>query len=550
MHRPLILFLAALLSCTSATPPRTPAFVPSGTAQRVVLMSFDGLGADALARQGGLATFARLAREGASARVINVDPTLTSSTHASILTGADPQRTGVVSNRFHRSGTPVEAVARGLDTEPEVETIVEAARRQGKRVGVASFPFIDNTSPRRRADFGFAWTEPASPSAIVTLTRSDFRREWVPETWTARPQKRRSYSPVMRARFDWSVPRQIRASVNVVAYDMTDDRTANYDAFFLELDEREIAPDARGWFAITRRTSDGLYGSWSKVLRTTPSLDITIYVGSTSRTDAWPESFRALLDREAGFWPGEPEETLEVGPETFIEQLERLARFYTAAQKATVDNMLFDLLLLYQPQIDIATHRFLGVPGAEGVIHDAFVAADRAVESIAESLDPEDALIVTGDHGIVGVTKEIRMNRLLADAGFAPRWRAYASGSFAHLYRFGGIDDSDALVKMLRAHGAFEIVQKKNAASHRNSGDVMVWALPDVALTAADTAPAVVTPQPHGQHGARNTHREMHPPLFAYGAGIRPGVLGEIRQTQIARFVSGLLGIAPPAAAE
>lgn len=553
MQRSLLVpVLFALLSCTTTSGPgrSAPVFAPTGTAQRVVVMSFDGLGADALAQQANLPTFAHLAKEGLSARVVNVNPTLTSSTHVSILTGANPQQTGIVSNRFHLPGTPVDAKAHGIATQIDVETIVEAARKGGKRVGSVSFPTIDNTSPRRSADFGLAWTEPSAPARIVTLRRGDFRSDWVPPTWTARRQRHVSFSPVMRARMEWVVPSRIRTDVDVVAYDTTDDRIANYDQFFIELDDREIATDARGWFALARETSDGLYGSWSKILRATPSLDITIYQGSTSHNNAWPASYRTLLDRQAGFWPGEPEENLEVGAEVFTEQLERLSAYLTVAQKATAENMLFDLLLLYQPQIDEASHNFLGAPGGETIIRQAFAAADHAVATIAESLDPEDALIVTGDHGLVTVTKQIRMNRLLGDAGFAPRWRAFTSGSVAHLYRFEGPDDSDAVVAMLQSQGLFEVIEKKTAASHRNSGDIVATALPDVALTSADTAPAVVASQPYGQHGARNTHREMHPPFFAYGGGIRPGPVGEIRQTQIARFIAGLLGIAPPAAAE
>lgn len=557
MPRSLILFLLFSLSCATTPGTDTPVFAPTGTAKRVVLMSFDGLGADALARQPDLPAFERLAQEGMSARVVNVNPTHTSSTHVSILTGADPQRHGVVANRFHLPGTPPDRATHGLATEIEVETLVEAARRQGRRVGVVSFPTVDNTSSRRTADFGLAWTRPAAPSRIVTLTRADFRSEWVPPTWSTRPQRRPSFSPVMRARIDWRVPSAVRADIHILAYDTTDDRIANYDSYYVEFDDRELAPDARGWFAIARQTPAGLYGSWSKVLRATPSLEVTIYRGSTSRTDAWPAAFRDLIDREAGFWPGVPEEELEVGPEVFADQMERLAAFFTRAQKTAIEQMPFDLLLLYQPQIDQASHRFLGVAGGEQVVRSAFAAADRAIESVAEALEPNDALVVTGDHGAVVAMKEIRMNRLLADRGFA-RWKAFTSGSVAHLYFVDGASvphrapeaEIAALIAMLRDHGSFEVVEAKNASHHPNSGDVIAWAYPEVALSHLDTAPAIVTPQPRGQHGARNTHRELQPPLFAYGAGIRAGATGEIRQTQIARFVAGLLGIAPPAAAE
>jgi hypothetical protein len=556
MRRSLPLLLLLVLSCAPAQPAAVVAPPPSSrlaatsTAHRVVLLSFDGLGADALARQQNLPAFERLAREGASARILNVNPTLTAPSHVSILTGADPQRTGVVSNRFHLPGTPVEETAKGMDQESGVETIIEAARRQGKRVGAVPFPTIDNRTPRRSADFGLAWSSPLTPARMVTLTRNDFKREWVPPTWTYRPQRRRSYSPIERARIEWSVGKTLRLDVYIVAYDTSDDARANYDAYFIEAGENELAPDARGWFAIARGTPEGLHGSWSKLLRTSPDLDVTLYWGSISRNQAWPDSFRALLDAETGFYPGPPDEILDIDANTFIEQVDRVSDFYARAQTVTIARMPFDLLLAYHPEIDTASHKYLGAPDGERVLRTAFVAADRALGAIAETLQSDDALIATGDHGLVTVDREVRLNRLLAERGFAPRWRAYSSGAFAHLYRFSEPDDSDAVVAMLNGSGLFERVEKKTAASHRNSGDVMAWAYPTVAVVQEDLSPAIVTPPPHGQHGGLNTHRELHPPLFAIGKGVPVGALGEIAQTKIARFVAELLGIAPPQAAE
>src|SRR3989337_571636 len=110
IRRSLPFLLLLLSACAPTAPPRVtpsaPQLIATGRPQRVVLMSFDGLGADALAQQTGLPTFDHLARTGASARVIPVNPTLTSSTHVSILTGADPQQHGIVSNWFHLPGTP------------------------------------------------------------------------------------------------------------------------------------------------------------------------------------------------------------------------------------------------------------------------------------------------------------------------------------------------------------------------------------------------------------------------------------------------------------
>lgn len=513
----------------------------TATAQRVVLLSFDGLGADMLARQSGLAAFDKAARDGATARVIPVTPTLTMPAHVAILTGAEPQTSGIVSNRIHLPGTPADVETRTMSVDPDVESIIEKARRAGKRVGAVPFPSIDGSSSRRTADFGLTWSDPVVRGRVITLTRTDFKREWVPPGWTPQPQRRQSFSPILRARLEWAVPGQARVDIDLVAYDQTDDRAENYDAIFLESGGFESAPDPNGWFPISLRTGDGLHGSWSKVLRSDTQLrEVALYWGPISRNQAWPAEFRELLDTEAGFWPGNPDESLD--PQSFSEQVVRLSHFLTRAQTAAMQRVQFDLLLAYQPAIDQASHPYLGRD--ERVVRDAFVAADRALSAISQQIDPNrDALIVTGDHGLIVADRELRMNRLLAEHGLFPQWRAFTSGYTAHIY---GSGDADAVVNMLTATGHFDRVEKKAENAHRNSGDVIAYARPGIDLSNSDEEPALVQRRPGGEHGALNTHRELHTVLFAIGAGTPQGSLDEIQQTAIAGFVLELLGVRRP----
>lgn len=503
-------------------------------------MTFDGLGADALARQTALPAFEHLARTGATARVIPVNPTLTGPTHVSILTGVTPQVHGIVSNWFHVPGTPIERSTRGLDLEPEVETLLDVAKRTGKRVGVVPFPTLDATTTRRTADFGLVWTTSITRGRIVRLTRKDFKREWVPPSWTARPQRKSSFSPIMRARVEWAATKTLRADVDVVAYDRTDDGRENYDTYTIELGEAEQPVDSRGWFAVSREH----HGSWSKLLEHAPSLDVKLYWGPISRTRAYPPSYLDVVDTEAGFWPGSPDEQADIDPTTFAEQMERLAAFITRVQTITLQRMQFDLLLMYQPVIDIAQHNFLGYDDA--VIRRAFVAADRGLASVGSQLDASrDALVVTGDHGLVPVDRAIRINTFLTQRGFAPRWRAFTSNNVAHLYRFSGEDDSSALIAALQSTGWFERIERK---THRNSGDLVLTSFPGLSLSDSFEEPVETERVSYGHHGALNTHRELQTVLFAGGAGVRPGNVGEIEQTSIAVFVKRLLGIETPAA--
>ncbi|MGZ5473114.1 MAG: alkaline phosphatase family protein, partial [Thermoanaerobaculia bacterium] len=493
------------------------------------------LGADALARQSGLPTVDHLARTATCARVIPVNPTLTSSTLASILTGVDPRKHGIVSNWFHRPGTPADQVTRGIDEDFDDETLVEAARSQGKRVGAVPFPTVDARTSRRSADFGLVWTSSLTEGRVVKLSRKEFRREWVPPGWTA-THRGRSFSPIMRARVEWRVSRELRADVDIVALDTTDDRVENYDAYVIESEDRELPLD-RGWFAVTKQG----HGSWSKLLQA-KALDVTLYWGAISRTNAYPETFRTMLDEEVGFWPGIPDERAEIDPQTFAEQIERLADFLSRVQALTIQRMEFDLLLAYQPVVDQALHNFLGYD--EAVIHRAFVAADRAVAAVGSQLDGNrDAFLVMGDHGLVPIEREVRLGVLLAQTGFAGRWRVFTANHVAHFYRFGEPDDADALVAALTASGFFQSIEKKSAKSHRNSGDVVAVSFPPIGVTASADPPLETKPDAYGHHSALNSHRELHTLLFASGFGVPRGSLGEVSQTRIAPFVAGLLGI-------
>src|SRR4051812_26169168 len=87
----LALILAACAASTPAPapiqppPPALPRLTTSHAAQRVILVSFDGLSAD---RAVSAPAFQRMTAH--ATRVVPVNPTVTSSTHAAILTGLPP----------------------------------------------------------------------------------------------------------------------------------------------------------------------------------------------------------------------------------------------------------------------------------------------------------------------------------------------------------------------------------------------------------------------------------------------------------------------------
>ena len=333
------------------------------TADRVVFVSFDGLGADELSKRSGLQMLG-----GDFVRVIPVSPTATSVTHVAILTGQPPRATGIVANTFLIGPTTVQ----GFDVDIESETLVEAARKQGKRVASIFFPTVDGRTERRSADWGLRFVPAKKPGRLETLPRS---------------------GPTTIAWLD-----------------------GNIDV---------AVPDKPGWFAISRRVEGELCGSWSKVLAV--STTVSVYWGPIACTSGYPAEFVRMIDENLGFWPGLPESTQDVDAATYGEQLDRVMRFHTDAALLAMKTKKPDLLLLYQSGIDNTEHRYKSV---EALTSHAYRAADESVRRLWSS---SRVLVATGDHGLAATEKEVRLADLVKEWGFVT-WKVIANGSVAHLY--------------------------------------------------------------------------------------------------------------------
>jgi hypothetical protein len=356
----------------------------------------------------------------------------------------------------------------------------------------------------------------------------------------------------MRARIEWSVPSVAREDVDLVAYDTTDDHVANYDFFFVEYGGAETALDARRWFAVSEQTRDGLFGSWSKLLQFDPSLSsVTLYCGAIHHTRG-DAAFVREVDEQIGFWPGSADDASvrdnSIDAETFAEQSDRLSDFLTRVTHYAMTTREFDLLLAYQPIVDNAEHQFL-TPAGEPVRRAAFAAFDRAVASMTHDASAAGAtIVITGDHGLAPVDTEVRLGGILAGWN-EPQWSVFANGNVAHFYRFGGDDDTAALVDKLTALRApdgaavFERVDRKSASSHPNSGDIIAFAFPRFALTASAQGEPFVKPPYFGQHGGLNAHPEFHTTLGAEGPGIPPQTIEAMPQLDIAPMIERLLGL-------
>ena len=451
LKTPSLRFLAAAIvatlslafACQSAAPPDV-------RAERVVLISYDSVGADLAWAwiEGGVAAspdgLAGMAGSGLSAeRMRMVDPTLTAVNHAALAAGGDAAETGIVSNTFHLQGTPIRESVSGFTTSSDIEPLWVAARRNGLRVATLMWPGADGVAPDRMGDFGAVWPgPPLSPSEIV-----DFEPDSAQTTGEVPSND--GLPPLMwRLMVDLgaSSPGEVEALVALV--DADPDGVPRYDAVAVrlvdavdwsyvgEMEWVELTFEAQG----TEDPRPRRYGAWCKILRINRMVGgVRFYRGGANRLTAYPEAFEDRLTAAIGPWPGEADWKVAdwwldldqgIDLDTFIEQGERLDRYLDRMAEWVLAEEEADLVLAYHSSVDVYLHAALitdplqwayspgrALAGAEGLKRMGR-SVDFSVASMWRALDPaRDALVVVSDHGQLPIFEVVRPNRALADAG-------------------------------------------------------------------------------------------------------------------------------------
>ncbi|MEO6194477.1 MAG: nucleotide pyrophosphatase/phosphodiesterase family protein [Thermoanaerobaculia bacterium] len=546
------------LSCHGAPPP--PAGGPHAPIRRVVLLSLDGANAGRLQRlyrEGKLTAggFSRFFQEGQVAdRLIPVDPALTSPNHISLATGYPAGQTGIVSNLFHPAGAPFVETVSGFAAPIGTETLWEAARRQGKRVGVNSWPGADNTSPRRRADWGMAYTNtPDRPAALVTVESG----RWRPVAEAAK-----ALGTALAPRSESTFP-------------LSPGRWADLPC---RITPREGSPRN----AVCQ----------VKLLAPDPGGTTRLYFSAVYPFPVYPEEFASALAGQGLFWPGPPDDDRLIDSwngrpgidlATWLEQSGRFARFFGDALLAAAQRPDWDLLMGYMPVIDEAEHKLQLTdprqPGFTPERRDAFEAArtrvwqdvDRELARLLAGLDLKTTVIaVVSDHGMAPVHTHVNLNVLLQEKGLLAAdakgkileegTAAYAvgDGGLVHVYVKPGRAD---LVPTLRAlftgwkvEGETPVERaftRREAAEvhldHPNSGDLVLFLREGYMSEDGLTDGRAVSPTGvFGMHGYLSSHPEMQGIYMALGAGIAPGNAGTVRNLEVAGRVAGWLGIGKP----
>jgi len=599
---------ATLLVCVAlAADPALP--------RRVVMISFDAAGGLELSRRlahGDLGPdgFARARREGLSAeRLAVVFPAQTAVAHMSMSTGAYPDQTGFVANGFHKWGQPLLSRVNAFDSVPDVETLWEAALRQGKRVASLSWPTVTQHHPRLTTPLALPWPDTTPAGAF-----------WKPEADTALadaavalPLGSRSFSPPK------ALPAPLGAGLAAVAVDGSDDGRRNYDRV-LVLDGRGelvASPRPGEWFAVEQRLPeqggrrDVLKGRWCKLLALSADLSaVSLYVGAEGSTPAAPDDFRRTLDKRAGFWPGNPDVRFlgdpSPDPTSYLEQIVRLSDYFNVAFEVAARRGDWDLLLGYQPGIDEATHALLLTdprqPGYSAersarylsALRDAWRAADRAAAGYLRFAGRGDVVFVS-DHGqrpayrsfylaealrqkgwlkaeerpstrgsgtrfvttsdsptsifVDGATGFIVVNRRDTMPGgvvLRDRVNTFVNEMAAYLKSLRDPDGSPVLAIVARPSEVPEM-----HVNSPNAGELLVVAAEGTSMRSElPVTPGSLFSYPLdlGKHGLL-PHPELDGIFLHVGEGIAPSQVVEVRQVEVARRISERLGIEPPKAA-
>ncbi|HYG65929.1 MAG TPA: alkaline phosphatase family protein [Thermoanaerobaculia bacterium] len=575
------LLLAASIACRSGMPPADTGNAAAAS-RRVILISLDGAGASAfreLYRQGALdrGGFERFFREGQVAdALIPVDPSLTATNHISLATGFPPAVTGIVGNAFYSGGSISAQTVNAFEAPVGTQTLWEAARRQGRQVGVLTWPGADARDERRTASWGLVYTNAADLEAqILTLSGAD---------WKAVPgHSARSSAQVRIGEGEGT------RTLDLVAVDTEDDGETRYDRVAVRAGQRETAPLRAGeWGRLAWDAGEGHTSSWLKLLALAPDLsEVRLYLGGIHRTVAYPDTFAGSLAEHSIYWPGEPDNRALVAGwqgragidlATWTEQAEHLAAFWGETLRFAAAREDWDLLLSYNPVIDLAGHRLLLLDARQAGFsperrdeltrarHRVWQAVDAELRKLLAGLDmTRTTVVVVSDHGMVPVHTSIDPDEVLAGLGGTtgrPAVSAIANGGAAFIYVEAGADPAirASLLSDLASRYAEwrvdgeapieKVLTHEEAAriglGHPNSGDLVLFARPGYTFRALPPGTAAAPAPVYGAHGHLTTHPEMQALYMAIGAGIAPGRGGTVRATEVAPRVAAWLGIEPP----
>lgn len=406
------------------------------SAETQVVVSFDGMRHDFLEdfmKQGFMPHFKKVAEKGMYAENIEtVFPSLTSSSHAAIATGAPPSETGMVSNDIHKRGKKLwfrdNAFYSALDSEP----IWSEIRKDGKTTATILFPG-SNPMYGHQADYAVYYGKTFAESNLVPLRLIDNKAEFT----IFKDQK-----------------------VYI--------RAAGANTFNLSLDpEMKEAEEVslNEWGSLSFLSDDGDLAGFSFKLTSskTDLSDVKLYhTAVTTAEIAGPPGFKKEINEKFGFFPMQDDDIALaknwITREEYEEISERFAQWTTDVSLYIKKKYKPDLLFFYYPQVDHESHKYLLTdPRQPGYSEErskeylryirwSYHLADNMLGKVLPRLGAKDRIFLISDHGMEPVHSKLSPNEELEKAGLLVLGKngkvdekkskafAVASGSIAHVY--------------------------------------------------------------------------------------------------------------------
>ncbi|RJS61513.1 alkaline phosphatase family protein [Bacillus sp. PK3_68] len=451
---------AASLLLASILSPLTVAAAEKGT---MMIVSFDGMRQDFAEKyieDGSMPHLKKLRKEGSYAEdVTTIFPSLTAASHASIATGAKPEKTGFVSNSFHYPGHKLTNEQDAFSATIKVPPLWEEARKHGKVTAAVGFPG-SNPAQKNEADYSIYYGNVLAESDYVTLHFNP---------WKHSKNRPKSFSAPQEARINIKLKGKKDVLLHILAIDSSDNNKKDYDRFYLSdslsFDRNAIsaAPNKWGRMPLQIKETDTA-GFLFKIKNSGTTLDsVKLYrTAVTTGLIKGPDGFKEEIIKRFGFFPDQDDlpsyKKGWISRNEYEEINENFSNWMLETSLFIKKEYKPDLLMFYEPHIDLEEHAFLltdpqqpgynkrRVKKYESYIQRTYKQADRVIGKTMDSMTNQDRLFIVSDHGMEPIHSRLSPNYELKQAGLLQfdekgridltRSKAYAvaSGTIAHVY--------------------------------------------------------------------------------------------------------------------
>jgi predicted AlkP superfamily pyrophosphatase or phosphodiesterase len=242
---------------------------------------------------------------------------------------------------------------------------------------------------------------------------------------------------------------------------------------------------------------------------------------------------------------------------------------YTRMARHLLKNHPPNLLMIHLVEVDHVQHKF-GPKSPEAYWSVSF--ADDRLRDIVEAvkLSPhrdKTTLVIASDHGFFPITKDIRPNVLLRQAGLytkdAKKARCVAQGGASMVYVLDEANRDETIKELKTKFAAVEGVEsvlgpedftklgQPTPEEDPRAPDLWLAAKTGYSFTDSDAGEEVLVPRatPGGTHGYVPDQSEMLGTLVISGYGIKPSTrLGKVQSLDVAPTMARLLGVELPTA--